>query len=104
MAMDENSFEESVITKEKEKIEKPPLYCVILHNDDYTTMDFVVTVLKKFFFKNETEATHVMMNVHKKGKGVAGIFTFEIAETKVSQVNSYAKTHQHPLKCSLEQE
>ena len=104
MAMDENSFEESVITKEKEKIEKPPLYSVILHNDDYTTMDFVVTVLQKFFFKNETEAAHVMMNVHKKGRGVAGIFTFEIAETKVSQVHSYAKTHQHPLKCSLEPE
>lgn len=104
MAMDEHSFEENVITKKKEKVEKPPLYRVILHNDDYTTMEFVVVVLQKFFYKNETEATHIMLNVHKKGRGIAGIFTFEIAETKISQVHSYAKKQEHPLKCSLEPE
>ena len=104
MSIDQNSFEENVLTQKKEKVEKPPHYRVILHNDDYTTMDFVVVVLQKFFYKNETEATHIMLNVHKKGRGIAGIYTFEVAETKVNQVNSYAKKHQHPLKCSMERE
>lgn len=104
MGMEQNSLEESIITKKKEKVKKPPFYKVILHNDDFTTMDFVVLVLMKFFFKNETEATHIMLNVHKKGAGIAGTYTFEIAETKVNQVNSYAKSQQHPLKCSLEPE
>jgi ATP-dependent Clp protease adaptor protein ClpS len=102
MAEDEQSFEENVLTKKREKVEKPPLYRVVLHNDDYTTMEFVVLVLQKFFYKNETEANHIMLNVHKKGKGIAGIYTFEVAETKLSQVHSFAKTEQHPLKCSLE--
>ncbi|MDP6625185.1 MAG: ATP-dependent Clp protease adapter ClpS [Nitrospinota bacterium] len=104
MSIDQNSFEENVLTQKKEKVEKPPHYRVILYNDDYTTMDFVVVVLQKFFYKNETEATHIMLNVHKKGRGIAGIYTFEVAETKVNQVNSYAKKHQHPLKCSMERE
>ncbi len=102
MALDEDSFEEDVITKKKEKVEKPPLYRVVLHNDHYTTMDFVVLVLQKFFYKNETEANHIMLNVHKKGRGTAGIYTFEVAETKLSQGHSFAKRQQHPLKCSLE--
>jgi len=102
MAVDEQSFEENVLTKKREKVEKPPLYRVVLHNDNYTTMEFVVLVLQKFFYKNETEANHIMLNVHKKGRGIAGIFTFEVAETKLSQVHSFAKTEQHPLKCSLE--
>ena len=102
MAEDEQGFEENVLTKKREKVEKPPLYRVVLHNDDYTTMEFVVLVLQKFFYKNETEANHIMLNVHKKGKGIAGIYTFEVAETKLSQVHSFAKTEQHPLKCSLE--
>jgi len=104
MSIDQNSFEENVLTQKKEKVEKPPHYRVIIHNDDYTTMDFVVVVLQKFFYKNETEATHIMLNVHKKGRGIAGIYTFEVAETKVNQVNSYAKKHQHPLKSSMERE
>ena len=102
MAIDEHSFEEDVITKKREEVEKPPLYRVVLHNDDYTTMEFVVLVLQKFFYKNETEANHIMLNVHKKGRGTAGIYTFEVAETKLSQVHSFAKSQQHPLKCSLE--
>ena len=102
MAEDEQSFEENVLTKKREKVEKPPLYRVVLHNDDYTTMEFVVLVLQKFFYKNETEANHIMLNVHKKGRGIAGIFTFEVAETKLSQVHSFAKNQDHPLKCSLE--
>lgn len=104
MGMEQNSFEESIITKEKEKVEKPPLYKVILHNDDFTAMDFVVLILMKFFYKNETEATHIMLNVHKKGHGVAGTYTFEIAETKANQVHAFAKSKEHPLKCSLEPE
>ncbi|MDP7349695.1 MAG: ATP-dependent Clp protease adapter ClpS [Nitrospinota bacterium] len=102
MAVDEHSFEENVLTKKREKVEKPPLYRVVLHNDNYTTMEFVVLVLQKFFYKNETEANHIMLNVHKKGRGIAGIFTFEVAETKLSQVHSFAKNQDHPLKCSLE--
>ena len=102
MAVDEQSFEENVLTKKREKVEKPPLYKVVLHNDNYTTMEFVVLVLQKFFYKNETEANHIMLNVHKKGRGIAGIFTFEVAETKLSQVHSFAKNQDHPLKCSLE--
>lgn len=102
MAEDEQSFEENVLTKKREKVEKPPLYRVVLHNDNYTTMEFVVLVLQKFFYKNETEANHIMLNVHKKGRGIAGIFTFEVAETKLSQVHSFAKNQDHPLKCSLE--
>ena len=102
MAVDETSFEENVLTKKREKVEKPPLYRVVLHNDNYTTMEFVVLVLQKFFYKNETEANHIMLNVHKKGRGIAGIFTFEVAETKLSQVHSFAKNQDHPLKCSLE--
>ncbi|HJN02064.1 MAG: ATP-dependent Clp protease adapter ClpS [Nitrospinae bacterium] len=102
MAVDEQSFEENVLTKKREKVEKPPLYRVVLHNDNYTTMEFVVLVLQKFFYKNETEANHIMLNVHKKGRGIAGIFTFEVAETKLSQVHSFAKNQDHPLKCSLE--
>ena len=102
MAVDEQSSEENVLTKKREKVEKPPLYRVVLHNDNYTTMEFVVLVLQKFFYKNETEANHIMLNVHKKGRGIAGIFTFEVAETKLSQVHSFAKNQDHPLKCSLE--
>jgi ATP-dependent Clp protease adaptor protein ClpS len=102
MAIDDHSFDENVLTKKREKVEKPPLYRVVLHNDNYTTMEFVVLVLQKFFYKNETEANHIMLNVHKKGRGIAGIFTFEVAETKLSQVHSFSKSQQHPLKCSLE--
>lgn len=104
MALEQEDFGANTITEKKEKVEKPPLYKVILHNDDYTTMDFVVLVLQKFFYKNETEAAHIMMSVHKKGKGIAGTFTFEVAETKVNQVNSFARSSEHPLKCSLETE
>lgn len=104
MSSDQFGFEESILTEKKEKCKKPSLYRVILHNDDYTTMDFVVEILKKFFNKNETEAMHIMLNVHKKGAGIAGIYTYEIGETKVIQVHSFAKSNQHPLKCSLEPE
>ncbi len=88
----------------KPKLKKPPLYKVIMLNDDYTPMEFVVHVLEKFFTLNRPTATRIMLEVHTQGKGVCGIFTHEIAETKVSQVNAYARDHEHPLLCTLELE
>ena len=84
------------------KTKTPPLYKVMLMNDDFTPMDFVIHVLQKFFFKDITEATKIMLAVHEKGYGVCGVFTFEIAETKVYQVNQYSKQNRHPLKCVME--
>ena len=84
------------------KLKKPPMYKVVLLNDDYTPMEFVVQVLEQFFALSRTKATQVMLEVHTKGKGVCGIFTSEIAETKVSQVNEFARQNQHPLLCSME--
>ncbi|RCU52423.1 MULTISPECIES: ATP-dependent Clp protease adapter ClpS [Corallincola] len=86
----------------KPKVQPPPMYKVILNNDDYTPMDFVVEVLQTFFNLTAEQATEVMLSVHYKGKGVCGVFTAEIAETKVAQVNSYARQHEHPLLCSME--
>ncbi len=80
----------------------PSMYRVLLLNDDFTPMDFVIRILQKFFAKNMTEATQVMLQVHQQGAGVAGVFTYEIAETKVYQVNQFAKQHQYPLKCTME--
>ncbi|WP_417614717.1 ATP-dependent Clp protease adapter ClpS [Oceanisphaera sp.] len=89
---------------EETALQPPPMYKVILNNDDYTPMDFVVEVLQRFFAMDEDKATQVMMAVHYQGKGVCGLFTAEIAETKVAQVNNYARLHEHPLLCSMEQE
>ena len=86
----------------KPKIKKPPMYKVLLLNDDYTPMEFVVHILEAFFNMNREKATHVMLNVHTKGKGVCGVFTREIAETKVSQVNDYSRQNEHPLLCTME--
>ncbi|MGI2079818.1 ATP-dependent Clp protease adapter ClpS [Shewanella putrefaciens] len=80
----------------------PSMYKVILNNDDYTPMDFVIEVLQIFFRKNEQEATDIMLTIHHQGKGICGIFPFGIAETKVIQVNQFARQNQHPLLCSLE--
>lgn len=104
--MSENNYDidEEVLTEKKEKVKVPRLFKVLLHNDDYTTMEFVIFILKKFFFKSDTEATHIMLSVHKKGVGVAGVFPYGIAEMKVSQVHSFAESNSHPLKCSLEPE
>ncbi len=93
---------EETAVKEREDLREPPLYKVLLHNDDYTTMDFVVMVLETVFSKNVTEATSIMLNVHNQGKGIAGIFTREIGETKVARVHQIARKNQYPLKCSLE--
>lgn len=85
-------------------LKKPSFYKVLLLNDDYTPMDFVIHILKKYFKKNDQEATEIMFQVHHNGSGLAGIYTFEIAETKVFQVNEYSKKNQHPLKCIYEKE
>lgn len=89
---------------EETALQPPPMYKVILNNDDYTPMDFVVEVLQKFFVMDVDKATQVMMAVHYQGKGVCGLFTAEIAETKVAQVNKFARMHEHPLLCTMEQE
>lgn len=84
------------------KARKPNLYRVLLLNDDYTPMDFVVSILESFFKKSRQEATVIMMNVHRTGVGECGIYTYEVAESKVSQVMMYAKENQHPLQCVME--
>ncbi|PSJ46177.1 ATP-dependent Clp protease adapter ClpS [Zobellella endophytica] len=88
---------------EETALQPPPMYKVILNNDDYTPMDFVVEVLQKFFAMDVDKATQVMLAVHYQGKGICGLFTAEIAETKVAQVNKFARTHEHPLLCTMEQ-
>jgi len=90
------------ISVERE-IKEPPQYRVILHNDDYTTMEFVVYVLQTVFYKEETEAVQIMLMVHRNGSGVCGIYTAEVAETKVSLVHDMARKHGYPLKCSMQE-
>lgn len=92
------------IVEPKEQTKLPSLYKVILVNDDYTPMEFVVSILIKFFRKTEPEATDIMLQVHQKGKGVAGIYPYELAETKVFQVQNYARLREYPLKCTMEKE
>tara|TARA_B110000196_G_scaffold139456_1_gene120860 strand:- start:89 stop:526 length:438 start_codon:yes stop_codon:yes gene_type:complete len=92
----------NVVTKTKPKTKKPSMYRVLLLNDDYTPMEFVVHVLERYFNKDEQEATQIMLHVHQKGIGVCGVFPFEIAETKVMQVTDLARKNQHPLQCTME--
>ena len=92
----------SVITKVKPKTKRPNLYRVLILNDDYTPMEFVVLILEKFFQKDAEAATQIMLHVHHHGIGECGVFTYEIAETKVTQVMDFARKHQHPLQCVME--
>jgi ATP-dependent Clp protease adaptor protein ClpS len=85
------------------KLKRPPLYKVVLLNDDYTPMELVVEVLQKFFRLDRSKAVQIMLHVHTRGKGICGVFTYEIAETKVAQVNDHSRKHQHPLLCTMEQ-
>ncbi|HNX15687.1 MAG TPA: ATP-dependent Clp protease adapter ClpS [Oscillospiraceae bacterium] len=96
--------DENVAEKEKLKTEEPSLYRVILLNDDYTTMEFVIHVLETVFHKPLPEATRIMLNVHKNGVGLCGVYTHEIAETKVAEVHAMAAENQFPLKCTMEKE
>ncbi len=93
-----------VVTRTHTETKKPALYKVLMLNDDYTPMEFVVLVLQRFFRMGIEDATRVMLHVHQRGVGVCGIFTYEVAETKVSQVMDFAKQHQHPLQCTLEKD
>lgn len=92
-----------LLLPEKTEVAPPPLYRVLLLNDDYTPMDFVVNVLQLFFGMSRERATQVMLHVHTRGRGECGVFTREVAETKVSQVNDFSRNHQHPLLCTMEQ-
>ncbi len=93
-----------VATKTKPKTKQPALYKVLMLNDDYTPMEFVVLTLQRFFRMTIEDATRVMLSVHQRGVGVCGIFTYEVAETKVNQVMDFAREHQHPLQCTLEKD
>ena len=107
MASDPKEHEDhegDLATERKAKLEKVKRFKVVFHNDDYTTMEFVVLVLMKFFHKTETEATHIMLSVHHRGQGVAGVYTKDVAETKVAQVQDYAKEHGMPLRLTAEPE
>ena len=94
----------AVITETRPKLKKPSLYRVLILNDDYTPMEFVVYVLERFFGKSRDDATRIMLLVHQNGVGVCGVFTYEVAETKVAQVIETSRRHQHPLQCTMEKD
>ena len=96
--------QEGVEVKERSKTKRPPLYKVILHNDDYTTKEFVVMVLRAVFHKSEVDATQIMMHVHENGIGVAGVYPYEVAETKIAKTLSLARRYEYPLQLSMEPE
>ncbi|MEO6025292.1 MAG: ATP-dependent Clp protease adapter ClpS [Candidatus Binatia bacterium] len=93
----------AVETRTKTRLKKPRMYKVLLHNDDYTTMEFVVFVLQGIFHHSESEAMQIMLHVHKNGLGVAGVYTREIAETRIAQVEALARKHEYPLRCSMDE-
>lgn len=91
-----------ILEKQKQDVKEPEMFSVILHNDHYTTMEFVVEVLRKVFHKPVVEATKIMLDVHRKGRGVVGVYTLDIAQTKVMQVRKMAEAREYPLKCTIE--
>ena len=105
-SVDKNNedLEGNLVTKVRPKTKKPSLYKVLMLNDDYTPMEFVIEVLEKFFGKRSEEATQIMLHVHQKGIGVCGVYTYDIAETKAIQVTNYARKFEHPLQMQLEKE
>ena len=92
------------VTATRTKTKKPSMYKVLLLNDDYTPMEFVVLVLERIFSKGQEDATRIMLHVHQHGVGVCGVYTYEVAETKVTQVMDFARQHQHPLQCTMEKD
>jgi ATP-dependent Clp protease adaptor protein ClpS len=104
MAKEDSFIQDKIETTDRESLQEPPLFRVLLHNDDYTTMDFVIMILQTIFNKDTEEATRIMLNVHHQGGGIAGIYTREIGETKVATVRRIARRNQFPLKCSLEKD
>jgi ATP-dependent Clp protease adaptor protein ClpS len=99
-----NEYDDGVLLEKKQKVKKPPMYKVVLHNDDFTTMEFVVLVLKSIFNKSENDAVRIMLNVHQQGAGIAGVFSYEIAEAKVNKVIALARAQEFPLLCTLEED
>ena len=104
MSKRDEEFDRDVVVETEKKLKRPPLYKVLLHNDDYTTKEFVVHILEQVFNKDSNEAMQIMLHVHRKGIGVAGVYTYEVAETKVKTVESLARQYEYPLKCSIEEE
>ena len=102
MAKEDSFIQEKIETTDRESVQEPPLYKVLLHNDDYTTMEFVISILENVFQKSTPDATKIMLNVHHEGVGVAGVYTKEICETKINLVHHLAKKHEFPLRCSME--
>lgn len=101
---EDDGVDSNVVVEVRPKTKRPPLYKVLLLNDDYTPMEFVVLILERFFGMTHAEAFEIMLTVHKKGLAVVGVFSHEIAETKVGQVMDFARRHQHPLQCTMEKE
>jgi len=101
---DDGDSKTGIVTKTRTKTKKPSLYKVLLLNDDYTPMEFVVLVLQRFFSKGQEDATRIMLHVHHKGVGICGVYTYEVAETKVTQVMDFSRQHGHPLQCTMEKE
>jgi len=99
-----SNIDEKTESITRDHVTEPPMYRVLLHNDDFTTMDFVVRILMGVFNKPFEEATRIMLNVHRKGVGLCGVYTYEVAETKVDTVQSLAREHQYPLKCTMEKD
>lgn len=104
MSRREEDFDREVVVETEKKLKRPSLYKVLLHNDDYTTKEFVVHILESVFNKDSTEAVQIMLHVHRNGIGVAGVYTYEVAETKVKTVESLAREYEYPLKCSIEED
>lgn len=104
MSEHERDLDRDVVVETEKKLERPSLFKVLLHNDDYTTKEFVVQILEYVFHKDNTEAVQIMLHVHRTGIGVAGVYTYEVAETKVKTVEGLARQYEFPLKCSIEEE
>ncbi len=100
----DDDFEIGIATKSRPKTKKPAMYKVLMLNDDYTPMEFVIHVLERFFSKNQEEATQIMLHVHQRGVGICGVFTHELAETKATQVMDLARQNDHPLQCTIERD
>ena len=101
---DDESPVTGIAVKSRPKTKKPAMYKVLMLNDDYTPMEFVVHVLERFFSKTHEEATHIMLHVHRRGVGICGVYTYEVAETKVNQTMDLARQNQHPLQCTIEKD
>ncbi len=104
MSKREHDLDRDVVVETEKKLKRPSLFKVLLHNDDYTTKEFVVQILEYVFNKDNTEAVQIMLHVHRNGIGVAGVYPYEVAETKVKTVESLARQYEYPLKCSIEEE